>query len=187
MNSIISIKGSCLATRNSPFVPPILDKGSVNNSSRDINSPRINNEKNSSRKYSFATDIIAGARDDLDQFEGRKVITTKKEMIQRSNTTEIPGTPSFEEQAIANVRVREPTGVSRSKCWSVSVENNYRFQLAGFRDQEEYLAHYPIPQLWNDNGFMRCLQSKRTGYFMYFRRHRECADKYVPKVKIYTY
>ena len=82
---------------------------------------------------------------------------------------------------------RKPSGMVRPKGWSPAVENAYRFQLAGFRDLEEYRTVYPEPQQWDDTGFMRCLQSKRTGYFMYFRRYRECADKHVPRIKIYSY
>lgn len=31
---------------------------------------------------------------------------------------------------------RAPTGMKRAKVWTVEVENAFRFQLAGFRDQE---------------------------------------------------
>lgn len=34
---------------------------------------------------------------------------------------------------------------------------------------------------------MSKLQTKSNGYFMYFKRHRECLDKYLPRVKLFDY
>jgi hypothetical protein len=34
----------------------------------------------------------------------------------------------------------EPKSLIRPKLWSIEVENAYRFQLAGYRDEKEYLS-----------------------------------------------
>ena len=75
----------------------------------------------------------------------------------------------------------------RAKSWTPDVENNFRFQCAGWRSREEYLcSDYPDPESWPE-GFVSKLQIKANGYFMYFKRHRECVDKWLPRVKIYKY
>lgn len=62
-----------------------------------------------------------------------------------------------------------PSGMSRAKEWTTEVENAYRFQLAGYKDEREYLEKYDAPQRWESSGFVKCLQAKSTGYYMYFR------------------
>lgn len=84
-------------------------------------------------------------------------------------------------------QVPKPKSMSRAKQWSLDVENIYRFQTAGFRDSVEYQSVYGEPQLWLQEGFVRCLQHRDTGYFLYFRQSRECDDKYLNKIKIYSY
>ncbi len=88
----------------------------------------------------------------------------------------------------------KPKGMKRANQWTPEVENLFRFQLAGFQDMHEYLefqaAMYgnaqPQPiEVW-DTGFIRSLQNKNSN-FMYFRRTRECLDKFLNKVKIYSY
>jgi hypothetical protein len=81
----------------------------------------------------------------------------------------------------------KPVGMQRAKIWSTFVENSYRFQLAGFRDLHEYLQHYPEPEFWEAGGFIKCLRARKTGYFMYFRKDRECADKHVNRIIMYQY
>ena len=77
--------------------------------------------------------------------------------------------------------------MARAKHWSPEAENAYRFQAAGFRDTVEYEETFPPPDVWEDTGFVRQLQAKSSGYFMYFRQSRECEDKYLGKTKLYTY
>lgn len=61
----------------------------------------------------------------------------------------------------------------RAKVWNIEVENSFRFQLAGYRDESEYLDRYPNIDFWEGpDKFVKCLQSKKTGYFMYFRKSR---------------
>jgi hypothetical protein len=38
-----------------------------------------------------------------------------------------------------------PVTMRRAKVWTVDVENAYRFQLAGFQNESEYLSKYPRP------------------------------------------
>ena len=81
---------------------------------------------------------------------------------------------------------RKPKGMTRAKVWSAEVENMFRFQLAGWRDVFEYISTHEAPQVWEPQGFIRCLQNK-NGNFMYFRGTPECENKHLPKVKIFTY
>ncbi len=82
---------------------------------------------------------------------------------------------------------RQPIGMLRAKSWTPQVENMYRLQLAGFKDVHEYLTIHPEPELWENSYLYKCLRAKSTGFFMYFRQTRECEDKHLNKVKIYTY
>lgn len=81
---------------------------------------------------------------------------------------------------------RKPKGMQRAKQWTSQVENMFRFQLAGWRDVFEYLTVHEEPAMWEEEGFVRCLQN-RNGNFMYFRKTRECENKHLPKVKLYSY
>ncbi|XP_065826942.1 meiosis-expressed gene 1 protein-like [Oscarella lobularis] len=82
----------------------------------------------------------------------------------------------------------QPKSMSRPKRWNEDVEEAYRFQLAGFRDERDYLSHNPRTTVdrWPDNGFVKKLQRK-DGYYYYFNRARECQDKDVYKCKLYVY
>ena len=41
---------------------------------------------------------------------------------------------------MANLLIEQPKSLIRPKSWSAEVEDAYRFQLAGYRDEREYLA-----------------------------------------------
>lgn len=41
---------------------------------------------------------------------------------------------------MADLQVQQPKSLIRPKSWSAEVENAYRFQLAGYRDELEYVA-----------------------------------------------
>jgi hypothetical protein len=88
---------------------------------------------------------------------------------------------------IGNKGSTKPKGMKRAKIWTPEVENFYRYQLAGFTDENEYLSSYEQPGYWEGVGLVRCLRNKKSGYFMYFRQTRECEDKHLNKIKIYEY
>ena len=81
----------------------------------------------------------------------------------------------------------KPVGMQRAKLWTLEVENAYRYQLAGFKDESEYLQTCPAPEMWPTGGMIKCLTVKATGFFMYFRQTRECEEKHLNKVKIYQF
>ena len=81
----------------------------------------------------------------------------------------------------------KPIGMRRAKMWTLEVEKSYRYQLAGYKDESEYLLTCPEPEYWPNSGMIKCLTVKTTGYFMYFRQTRECLDKHLNKVKIYEF
>ena len=43
-------------------------------------------------------------------------------------------------KSMAELQVEQPKSLIRPKSWSTEVENAYRFQLAGYRDEKEYTA-----------------------------------------------
>lgn len=89
---------------------------------------------------------------------------------------------------MAELHAEQPKSLIRPKSWSTEVENAYRFQLAGYRDEKEYKAIRNIEaDRWPETGFVKKLQRKKDGYFYYYNRQRECPDKDIPKCKIYVY
>ena len=84
-------------------------------------------------------------------------------------------------------RQQQPKKMTRAKSWSPEIENLFRYQSAGYRDASEYLMSNPNPDFWPDSKFVRCLKSKETACFLYFRQHRECIDSFLNKIKIYSY
>ncbi|XP_064604724.1 meiosis expressed gene 1 protein homolog [Liolophura sinensis] len=83
--------------------------------------------------------------------------------------------------------VLQPKSMTRATEWSAQVEEAYRFQLAGYRDANEYGSfHGKNVDRWPHNGFVKKLQRK-DGCFYYFNKERECPEKDIPKCKLYAY
>ncbi|XP_060114250.1 meiosis expressed gene 1 protein homolog isoform X1 [Heteronotia binoei] len=82
----------------------------------------------------------------------------------------------------------KPKSIRRAKTWSDEVENLYRFQQAGYRDEIEYkqVKHVSMVERWPETGFVKKLQ-RRDNTFYYYDKERECEDKEVHKVKVYAY
>ncbi|XP_018420551.1 PREDICTED: meiosis expressed gene 1 protein homolog [Nanorana parkeri] len=82
----------------------------------------------------------------------------------------------------------KPKSMSRAKHWSDEIENLYRFQTAGYRDEMEYrrIQQVEMAERWPDTGFVKKLQ-RRDNTFYYYNKQRECEDKEVHKVKVYAY
>lgn len=51
--------------------------------------------------------------------------------------------PSAPTMAPIMVSDKKPVKIIRAKTWSEDVEDNYRFQQAKYRDEEEYRAYHP--------------------------------------------
>lgn len=83
----------------------------------------------------------------------------------------------------------EGKSLTKPTNWSKDVENAYRFQLAGYRDESEYKIVRQVDQIdfWPESGFVKKLQRRKDGFFYYFDKLRECPDKEVRKCKIYSY
>lgn len=82
-----------------------------------------------------------------------------------------------------------PTSMRRPKTWDEDVEEAYRFQLAGYRDEKDYVQTHGLegsPDRWEHNGWIKKLKRK-DGCFYYFNKTRECSDKDVHRTKIYIY
>ncbi|XP_060937461.1 meiosis expressed gene 1 protein homolog [Limanda limanda] len=82
----------------------------------------------------------------------------------------------------------EPKSMSRAREWTAEVENLFRFQLAGYRDEVEYsqVKLGASVDKWPKSGFVKKLQ-RRDDTFYYYDRKRECQDREVHKVKVFTY
>ena len=92
-----------------------------------------------------------------------------------------------EELIVRKLPPTKPLSMQRAKVWSLQVENAFRYQLAGYTDESDYYTAYGAPACWSDSMMIKFLIVKLTGYFMYFRNARECEDKHLNKVKLYTY
>ncbi|XP_038191516.1 meiosis expressed gene 1 protein homolog [Arvicola amphibius] len=82
----------------------------------------------------------------------------------------------------------KPKSISRAKKWSEEIENLYRFQQAGYRDEIEYrqVKQVAMVDRWPETGYVKKLQ-RRDNTFYYYDKQRECEDKEVHKVKVYAY
>ncbi|XP_069483933.1 meiosis expressed gene 1 protein homolog [Ambystoma mexicanum] len=82
----------------------------------------------------------------------------------------------------------KPKSMSRAKQWSDEIENLYRFQQAGYRDEIEYkrVKQVEMVDRWPETGFVKKLQRKDNTFY-YYNKQRECEDKEVNKVKVYAY
>ncbi|NXG52980.1 MEIG1 protein, partial [Psilopogon haemacephalus] len=82
----------------------------------------------------------------------------------------------------------KPKSVHHAKEWSDVVENLYRFQQAGYRDEVEYkqVNQVETVECWPETGFVKKLQ-RRDSTFYYYNKQRECEENEVHKVKIYVY
>ena len=89
------------------------------------------------------------------------------------------------------------TGMVRAKEWNGAVENAYRLQEAGYKDEHEArsLGHPPLeywPPKAPETALIRKLVTRETVQkeahsTIYFSKARECEDKDLSKVKMYTY
>jgi hypothetical protein len=76
--------------------------------------------------------------------------------------------------------------VPRARRWSEEVEDLYRLQYAGWRDEDEYRDAYGEIQRHSDAPhFISTTRLKGNGYYVYWRKHRELEDKHVGRVKLY--
>ncbi|XP_025106161.1 meiosis expressed gene 1 protein homolog isoform X2 [Pomacea canaliculata] len=89
---------------------------------------------------------------------------------------------------MADIAVRQPKSMTRPKIWSDEVEEAYRFQIAGYRDEVEYKEIQKTDHVdrWPHNGYIKKLV-RRDGYFYYYNKTRECPDKEIHKTKMYSY
>ncbi|KAA0188700.1 meiosis expressed protein [Fasciolopsis buskii] len=83
--------------------------------------------------------------------------------------------------------LKQPRTMRRALHWTSEVENAYRYQIAGYRDEIEYnLLQTEQVEKWASSGFVKKLRRK-DGCFYYFDQARECSEKDVKKCKLYTY
>mmetsp|Transcript_12906 Transcript_12906/g.30206 ORF Transcript_12906/g.30206 Transcript_12906/m.30206 type:complete len:149 (+) Transcript_12906:82-528(+) len=102
-------------------------------------------------------------------------------------------TPSSERYSLLGLNgegVPKGKKMERAKTWSPEVEDLYRLQFCGWRDEAEYTKVYGEPDRWQPNKEGHCfiskVQLKSNGYFTYWRKYRECDDRHIYKVKIFS-
>ncbi|KAM6321639.1 meiosis expressed gene 1 protein homolog [Aegotheles albertisi] len=104
---------------------------------------------------------------------------------------EVLNTGNVKKSEVSGVMAKDgmkPKSIHRAKKWSDDVENLYRFQQAGYRDEVEYkqVNQVDTVECWPETGFVKKLQ-RRDNTFYYYNKQRECEDKEVHKVKVYVY
>lgn len=108
--------------------------------------------------------------------------TSSKEVLKPSNMK------MSEVSAATSKADIKPKSICHAKKWSDEVENLYRFQQAGYRDEVEYkqVKQVDTVECWPETGFVKKLQRKDNTFY-YYNKQRECEDKDVHKVKVYVY
>lgn len=114
----------------------------------------------------------------------------RRDSASSEGSNALSDTPSTSSVLMMPIHDTKPKKMERASTWSTHVENVFRLQAAGYTDFTTYLkmwgeAAEQIP-VWDESGFVKSIKNK-DGLFMYFRRTRECEDKYLKKVKIYSY
>ncbi|XP_071590172.1 meiosis expressed gene 1 protein homolog isoform X2 [Heliangelus exortis] len=104
---------------------------------------------------------------------------------------EVHDTSNMKKSEVSEVMAKadmKPKSIHHAKKWSEEVENLYRFQQAGYRDEVEYkqVKQVDMVEYWPETGFVKKLQ-RRDNTFYYYDKQRECEDKQVHKVKVYEY
>jgi len=87
-----------------------------------------------------------------------------------------------------NNSIGDPKSMKRAKRWSDEVEDAFRFQAAGYRDEIEYKrVHQADAERWPQSPNYVKKLVRRDGTFYYYNRNRECQDKELHKIKLYQY
>jgi len=158
-------------------------------------SPRANNKKQSIKTDNEGvTGTVVGQQQRSPR--GNSLTRVGKNITNKNTGTQHqPGQQETKQSSMAAATaaltvVPAYKAVHRVHTWDENVEENYRFQCAGFRDLRDFEDSTENPQekidRWPHNGYIKKLVRK-DGCFMYFDRSRECIDKEVHKVKLYKY
>lgn len=121
---------------------------------------------------------------------GEPQLQVRRDSASSQGSNAFSDTPSTSSVLMMPIHDTKPKKMERATTWNTHVENLFRLQAAGYKDFSAYLECWTenaeaIP-LWEDSGFIKSIKNN-SGLFMYFRRARECDEKYLNKVKIYTY
>ena len=120
---------------------------------------------------------------------GEPQLQMRRDSASSQGSNAFSDTPSTSSVLMMPIHDTNPKKMERATTWNTHVENLFRLQAAGYKDFSAYLECWTenaeaIP-LWEDSGFIKSIKNN-SGLFMYFRRARECEEKYLNKVKIYT-
>eukprot|EP00743_Colponemidia_sp_Colp-15_P006588 GILK01007099.1.p2 GENE.GILK01007099.1~~GILK01007099.1.p2 ORF type:complete len:119 (+),score=9.42 GILK01007099.1:23-379(+) len=102
----------------------------------------------------------------------------------RTNQSSIPAAATTR-QAKPTTPMK-PTSMTRAKDWSADVEEAFRLQFCGWQSLDEYVTSFGEPERWADTNFISKLRKKQNGFFVYWKKTRECEDKDLRKVKLYS-
>ena len=87
-----------------------------------------------------------------------------------------------------------PKSMVRASEWTPEVENAFRIQEAGYRDATDALArgHPPLEYWPTEPPLLKKMVTRETlgkeaSSIIYFSKRRECEDKSLAQVKLYSY
>ncbi len=166
----------------------------VNNNvnGNDSNSNNSSNNNNSIGIFPYPNESILTSQQNYMQPNVQQ-INELKSIKKTIESVVLPPIISGKQTNTNKLLLKKPKKMTRAKHWTKEVENLFRYQSAGFRDYNEYIEVYEEPEHWIDevnenfNGLVRCLRTKQSGLYMYFRATRECEDKHLNKIKLYEY
>ena len=88
---------------------------------------------------------------------------------------------------LTGTEMKAPPPPKGTKVWTPIIEDVYRLQLAGFKNETHYLEISKELKVdrWSDKegGFIKKIK-RHDGSYYYFNRERECMDKDVANVQI---
>ncbi|XP_011357948.2 meiosis expressed gene 1 protein homolog, partial [Pteropus vampyrus] len=87
-------------------------------------------------------------------------------LVVQAGMEELIGNKTSVTMASSDVK---PKSISRAKKWSEEIENLYRFQQAGYRDEIEYkqVKQVSMVDRWPETGYVKKLQRREDNYYYY--------------------
>mmetsp|Transcript_9536 Transcript_9536/g.23400 ORF Transcript_9536/g.23400 Transcript_9536/m.23400 type:complete len:121 (+) Transcript_9536:92-454(+) len=101
-----------------------------------------------------------------------------------------PARTSTRNSGTTSASTAATTSMTRASAWAPEVEDLFRLQQAGWKTLAEYTQANGPPDRWEksrsaDELIMKT-KIKANGFFVYWKKERECTDANVKQVKIYT-
>lgn len=97
----------------------------------------------------------------------------------------------IEMEKTATATAQSGAFLGRAKRWSPQVEDLYRLQFCGWKDDIEYSNAHGEPERHTEadetgHCYICKIKLKENGYFTYWRKYRQCEDNHVFKVRLFA-